>query len=88
MVNPFFFHHKADMRVNNKKANMSTVAIHLVGANILLIWFTGPIKKHVLAKATILPNVYSNAKGAEKKNNNILKTICGNSTIVEFFFQK
>ena len=65
IVNPFFFHHKADMRVNIKKANMSTVAIHLVGANILLIWFTGPIKKHVLAKATILPNVYSNAKGAE-----------------------
>jgi hypothetical protein len=33
------------------------VAISLVGANILFIWLTGPMRKRVLDKATTLPRL-------------------------------
>ena len=45
-----------------KQTNMMIVAMSLVGANIRFIWFTGPIRKRVLDKATTFPRLYKTAK--------------------------
>ena len=56
-VSPFFLKPTAQTRVSTKNVSISAVAIQRVGANIFLIWLTGPIRKHVEAKATIFPKV-------------------------------
>ena len=55
-VRPFFSKTAAETSVSIKKSNISDVAIQRVGANIFLIWLTGPIKKQVEANATMFPN--------------------------------
>ena len=46
----FFFHQNAEQRVRTKAANMTTVAITLVLANMLVSCFMGPIRNKVLQK--------------------------------------
>ena len=48
---------KAETKVRTKKVNMSEVAIQRVGANIFLIWLSGPIKNRVELRAVMLPKV-------------------------------
>lgn len=49
---------KATKSVMAIDTRTKTVAMILVGANILSSWLMGPIKKHVLAKEMTLPKLY------------------------------
>ena len=56
-VSPFLWKPHAQTRVSTKNNSISDVAIQRLGANIFLIWLTGPMRKQVEAKATIFPKV-------------------------------
>lgn len=56
-ASPFLCHQRAAHRVSMKHNSITIVASNLVVSNIFFSCFTGPIKKHVLAKAAIFPRV-------------------------------